>query len=162
MNHVEQRAHGVDVQAPDHGRFFGVGFRDDHAGNLSSAGFDGNGEGATDAAHTAVEREFSDEKAIRHFFFGEASVGSDDAESHRQVESGAFFLDVGGCEIDGDVRGRDVVAAVFQRGADAVAAFAHSCVRQADGVEVVLIALDARAVDFYLNNIGIDAVNCCA
>src|ERR1700686_2594514 len=153
MNHVEQRAHGVDVQAPDHGRFFGVGFRDDHAGNFSSAGFDSNGEGATDAAHAAVKREFSDEKAIRHFFLSKASVGSDDAEGHGQVESGTFFLDVGG---------RDVVAAVLQRGADAVAAFAHSCVRQADGVEVVLIALDARAVDFYLNNIGIDAVNCCA
>jgi len=61
--------------------------------------------------------------------------------------------------MDGDVRGRDVVAAVLERGADAVAAFADSCVGQADGVKVVLVALDAGAVDFDLNNVGIDAVD---
>src|ERR1700687_1047576 len=119
MNHVEQRAHGADVQASDHGRFFGVGFGDYHAGNFSSAGFDSNGERATDAAHPAVKREFSDEEAIRHFFFGEAPVRTDDAEGHGQVESGTFFLNVGGSEVDGDVRRRDIIAAVFQRGADA-------------------------------------------
>src|ERR1700756_3595156 len=159
MNYVEQRPHGVDVQAPDHGRFLGVGFRDDHAGNFPSSGFEGNGEGTSNAAYTAVEREFSDKKAIRHFLPGETAIGTDDAERHGQVEPGTFFLDVGRGKVDSDVGGRNVVAAVFQRGADAVASFAHSCVGQADGVEVVLIALDARAVDFYLNNVGIDAVD---
>ena len=124
-----------------------------------AAGLDGDRQGATHAAHAAVEREFSDEQAVRHFLLGEAAVGSDDAEGHGQVESGAFLLDVGGGEIDGDVRGRDVVAAVLQRGADAVAALAHGGVGQADRVEVVLIALDAGAVDFDLDNVGIDAVD---
>ena len=159
VNHVEQRAHGIDIQAGDHGGFLGVGFGNDHAGDFLSASFDGDGESATNAAHAAVERKFSDEKAVGHFFFGEAAVGSDDAKSHGQVESGAFFLDVGGSEVDGDVRGRDVVAAVLQRGADAVAAFAHGGIGQADGVEVVLIALDAGAVDFDLNDVGVDAVD---
>ncbi len=95
----------------------------------------------------------------RHFFFGEAAIGSDDAESHGQVESGAFFFDVGRGEVDGDVRGGNVIAAVLQRGADAVAALAHRGVGQADGVEVVLIALDAGAVDFHLNDVGVDAVD---
>ena len=103
--------------------------------------------------------QFSDEKAIRHFLLGEAAVGSDDAEGHGEVESRAFFFDVGRGEVDGDMRGRDVVAAVFQRGADAVAALADSGVWQADGVEVVLIALDAGAVDLDLDDVGIDAVN---
>ena len=159
VDHVEQRAHGVDVDAGDHGGFFGVGFGNDHAGDLSSAGFDGDGQGSANAANTAVEGEFSDEEAVGHFFFGEAAVGSDDAEGHGQVESGAFFLDVGGGEVDGDVGGGNVVAAVLQRGADAVAALADGGVGQADGVEVVLIALDAGAVDFDLNDVGVDAVD---
>jgi len=159
VNHIKQGAHGVDIDACDHGCFLGVGFGDNHAGNFSSAGLDGNGEGTADATHTAVKRELSDEKAIRHFLLGEAAVGSNDAERHGQVESQTFFLDVGGGEVDGDMRGRDVVPAVFQRGADAVTALAHGGVGQANGVEVVLIALDAGAVDFHLNDVGIDAVD---
>ncbi len=124
-----------------------------------AAGFDGDGKSAADAANAAVEREFADEEAVGHFFLGEAAVGSDDAEGHGQIESGAFFLDVGGGEVDGDVGGRNVVAAVLERGADAVAAFADGGVGQADGVEVVLIALDAGAVDFDLNDVGVDAVD---
>lgn len=56
------------------------------------------------------------------------------------------------------MRGGNVVAAVFQRGADAVTALADLGVGQADGVEVVLIALDAGAVDLDLDDVGIDAV----
>ncbi len=159
MNYVEQRAHGVDIQAGDHGGFFGVGFGNDHAGNFSSAGLNGNGESAADAAHAAVEGEFSDKNAVGNIFLGETAIGSDNAEGHGKVESGTFFLDVGGSEVDGDMRGRDVVAAVFQRGADAVAALADGGVGQADRVEVVLIALDAGAVHLDLDDVGIDAVN---
>jgi len=128
-------------------------------GNLASSGFERNGERATNAAHTAVKRELSDEKTVRDILLCEAAVGSDDAQGHGQVEPGTFLLDVGGGEVDGDLRGRNVVAAVLQSGADAVAAFAHSGVGQADGVEVILVALDAGAVDFHLNNVGVDAVD---
>ena len=55
--------------------------------------------------------------------------------------------------------GRNVVAAIFQRSAHPVAALAHGCVGQADGMEVILIGLDAGAIDFYLNNIGVDTVD---
>jgi hypothetical protein len=57
------------------------------------------------------------------------------------------------------VRRRDVVAAVFQRGADAVAALADGGIGQADRGEVVLITLDAGAVDLDLDDVGIDALN---
>jgi hypothetical protein len=58
------------------------------------------------------------------------------------------------------VGGGNIVAAIFQRGADAVAALTDRGVGQADGVEVVLIALDAGAVDLDLDDIGIDAIDC--
>jgi hypothetical protein len=57
------------------------------------------------------------------------------------------------------VSGGNIVAAIFQGGADAVAAFAHGGVGKADGVEVVLVGLDAGAVDFYLNDVGVDAID---
>src|ERR1035441_5722884 len=159
VDHVEERTHWVDVDAGDHGGFFGVGFGDDHAGNFASAGLDGDGQGTTDTAHTAVEGEFANEKAVGHFLLGEAAISADDAEGHGKVESRAFFFDVSRGEVDGDVRGGNVVAAVFQRGADAVAALADGGVGQADRVEVVLIALDAGAVHLDLDDVGIDAVN---
>src|ERR1700722_2808293 len=79
MDHVEQRADGVDFDASDHGSLFGVGFGDDHAGNFASAGFEGDGEGSADAANSAVEREFAHKKAVGDFFSSEAAVGSNDA-----------------------------------------------------------------------------------
>ena len=39
--------------------------------------------------------------------------------------------------------GGNVIAAILQRGADTLAAFAHRGIRQADGLEVVFRALDA-------------------
>lgn len=83
-------------------------------------------------------------------------------KGHRQVESGPSFLIIRRREINRDLGWGDIIAAILQRGAHAVAALANGCVRQAHGVEVVLIALDARAVDLHLNDIGVDAINSCA
>ena len=159
VDYIEQGADGVDVDSADHGGFAGVGFGDDQLGDLAGAGFEGDGERAANAAHAAVERQLADEQAIFDVLLREAAVGAYDAERHGQVESRAFFLYIGGSEVDGDVRGRNVVAAVFQGGADAVAAFADGGVGQADGVKVVLVGLDAGAVDFYLDDVGVDAVD---
>ena len=56
-------------------------------------------------------------------------------------------------------RRRNVAPAILQRGRDAVATLADGGVGQANGVEVVLIGLDARNVDLDLNNVGVDAVD---
>jgi hypothetical protein len=71
----------------------------------------------------------------------------------------AFLLDVGGRQVDGDVRGRDVVAAVLQRRANSFAALAHRRVRQAHGGEVVFRHLDAGNVHFHLDDRGVNAVD---
>jgi hypothetical protein len=55
--------------------------------------------------------------------------------------------------------GGNVVAAVLEGGADAVAAFADGGVGQADGVEMILVGLDAGAIDLYLNNVGVDPID---
>jgi hypothetical protein len=44
-------------------------------------------------------------------------------------------------------------------GTHAVAALTHSSVRQADGVKVVLVSLDAGDIHLDLNDAGVDAIN---
>ncbi len=81
----------------------------------------------------------------------QGAVRAEDSDRDGQVEAGAFLLQVGGSEIDGDVRGRNEIAGVLDGGADAIAALAHGGVGKADGVEVVLLGDDAAVVNFYVN-----------
>jgi hypothetical protein len=92
MDHVEQRAHGVDFYSAHHGGFFGVGLRHDHPRNLAATSFDGNRESATNAANSTVEREFAYKKAVGDFFLSEATIGSNDSKRHGEVESRTFFF----------------------------------------------------------------------
>ncbi len=72
-----------------------------------------------------------------------------------KIERRAFLANVGGRQIDGDALQRKIVAAIFQRGLDALAAFLHGNVRQADNIE---IAGPARAdVHFDFHEVGVDA-----
>ncbi len=94
-----------------------------------------DGQRSADAANSAVEREFSKRTGNpATSFLVSPAIGSNNAERHRQLETRSFLLNVGRGEIDGDVSGRDVVAAVLERGANAVAAFAHGCIGKADVV----------------------------
>src|SRR5207244_3435064 len=102
VNHVEQRAHGIDFNAAHHGGLFGVGLRHHHAGNFSSAGFEGDGEGPADSADSAIEREFAYEQAVGNLFLGQATICADDAQRHGQVESRALLLNIGRGKVNGD------------------------------------------------------------
>ena len=99
MDYIQQRAHGINIDSAHHGGLAGVGFGNDEAGNLFLAGFKRNGKRAPDAANTAVEREFADEEAVFDGLLSKAAVGAYDAESHGQIEAGAFFLDVRGARL---------------------------------------------------------------
>ena len=79
VDHIEQRADGVDVDSADHGGFAGVGLGDDQLGNLAGAGFEGDGERAANAANAAVEGQLADEQAVFDRLLSEAAVGAYDA-----------------------------------------------------------------------------------
>ena len=70
----------------------------------------------------------------------QAAVSAEDAERHRQVEARAFLANVGGSQVDGDGGGGNVVAAVLQGSANALAALPYRCVGQTDGGEEVFVA----------------------
>lgn len=53
----------------------------------------------------------------------------------------------------------NVVTAVFQRSPDPVSAFAHRRIRQPNRMEMILVRLDAGAIDLHLNDIGVDAID---
>jgi hypothetical protein len=80
------------------------------------------------------------------------------AEGHGEVEAGAFFAYVGGCEIDGYALAiRKFKTAISQGGFDALPAFLHSVVREAYNVKV----LHARGAYVYpdFNEIGVDSIH---
>jgi hypothetical protein len=156
---LEEGVDGIDVDAIDDGGFAGIGFGDDEVFDAALAGGYGDGEHAGDGAEGAVEAEFTDEEEVVEVAELECSVGTEDADGHGEVEAGAFFLDVGGGEVDGDVGGGEVETGVADGGADAVAGFADGGVGKADGVEVVLLGLHGGEVDFDVDDAGVDAVD---
>jgi type I restriction enzyme R subunit len=79
-----------------------------------------------------------------------------DAQRHGQVEPGAFFLDVGRCQVDGDVLvGGKIEAAVLDGRLDALAALLDGGIGQAHRGEGADPALGQ--IDFDLDDVGIDA-----
>ena len=55
IDDVEGRSDWVDIHASDHGGFAGVDVGYDEPADLAAPGFDGNRQGAADAADAAVE-----------------------------------------------------------------------------------------------------------
>ena len=105
--------HRIDFDSADHGRLSGIQLGHDQPGDFLAAGFNGDGKGSAHSANAAVERQLSYKKAIRDLLLIQAAIGAQDSQRHGQVEARALLADVGGSKIDGDVGGRDVVAAVF-------------------------------------------------
>ncbi len=84
---------------------------------------------------------------------------AEDAERHGQVEAGPLLANVGRRQVDGDLGGWNIVAAVLQRRADPVAAFADRGIGQADGVKVVFLHFDAGDIHFHFDDVGVNTVN---
>ena len=54
----------------------------------------------------------------------------------------------------------DVIPTIFQSGSHTVAAFPNRRVWQTYGVEMIFIGLDPGNIDFDLDDVGIDAIDC--
>ena len=117
----EEGVDGIDVDAFDDGGFARVGGGDEEVADAGGARGDGDGQHAVDCAQAAVEAELADQEEVGDVFGVQGAVCTEDGDGDREVEAGAFFLDVGGGEVDGDAGGRKVEAGVADGGADAVA-----------------------------------------
>ena len=133
----------IDIYTFDDGCFARIGFGYDEIADASFARSDRDGEHSGNGAKTAVESELTDEEELTEIAELKGSIGAEDPDGHREVEAGAFLLDVSGSEIDGDVGGRNVEAGVLDGSANAVSALAYRGIGQTHGVEVILGGLDA-------------------
>lgn len=129
VNDVQQRLHGVHVDAAYHRCFPRIDFWNDQLCDLLFARFNCDRQSSAHAAHTAVKRELAHEHAVLNLFLVEPAVGSEDPERHRQIEARPFLTDVSGREIHRDVSGRNVVTAVAQGGTNSITAFPYSRIR---------------------------------
>jgi hypothetical protein len=159
IEHIEERGDRIDVDALDNRGFSGVGGGQDQVGNSLFAGQDGHGQHAGDGADAAVEAELADHEKAAEVGGPQGAVSSKNADGDGKIEAGAFFLDVGRGEVDGDEGGRDGVAGVLDGGTDAVAAFAHRGVGQADGVKVILVHDHTAVVHLDFDEVGVDSVD---
>src|SRR5208337_2257834 len=122
--------------------------------------FDRDRQSAADSAQAPVQRKLADKQRVRDLLLIEPAISAQNAQRHRQVETGPFFANVGRRQIDRDLGGRNVVAAVLQRRPHPVPAFADRGVGQPDRVKVVFLHFDARNVHFHFDDVGVNTVNC--
>jgi hypothetical protein len=113
VDDVQQGLNWVHFETGNHRGFARVDFRDDQTSYLSDARLKGNGQRTADSTKAAVEREFTDKKGVGNLLLIQAAVGAKDAERHGKIETGTFFADVRGREIDRYVSGWNVVATIF-------------------------------------------------
>jgi len=98
-------------------------------------------------------------KELAQIAVQERTLRAQNADSDRQIEAGAFLLQVGRRQIDGDVGGRQRKAGVADRCANTIAAFAHGSVRQSDSRKALLRLLDAGEIHLNINDVRIDTVH---
>ena len=125
----------VDFEVVDNGGFACVGGREDDAFALAGACFDGDGQCAFDGAERAVEAEFAHDDVAVECDGVDFAERAEDADGDGEVVGGAFFAEIGWCEVDDDAFGWDAVAGEFDGGDDALGAFFDGVVGEADHVE---------------------------
>ena len=67
---------------------------------------------------------------------------------------------IGRRQVDCDVRGRDVVAAIFQCSPYPVAALPHRRIRQPHRMELFLIQLDIGKINLNIDDVGVNPIHC--
>ena len=161
IDYVEERGDGVDVDAQHNGGFSGVGSGKDDIGNFLFTGKDGNGEHTGNRADATVEAQLTYEKKAINVVDAESPICTKNADGDGKIETGTFFLEVGGCQIDGGNRGRDEIARVLNRGAHAIPAFTNGRIRQAHGVKDIFVDDYAAVINLYVDQVSVDSIYGC-
>lgn len=156
LKSLAQILHAVDVDAGDHGGFARVRRWHDHRAFAAAPRFERDRKHTFDRAHPAVERELADEAEIGEQILLDFLCRGDHAERDRQVEARSFLFDVGRREVDRRAPARPIVAAITDRGRDAILALFHRSVGQTNDDD---LRISARGVDLDFDLVGIDAEN---
>ena len=129
-----QVRNGDDVDAFDRAGFERAGGRKHDLLEAGVARRERQAEGAAHPSHLAAEAEFADEHAASRA--GRTGAAEpEEAERHREIESGAALSKIGRRQVDRDGARRDREAGVAQRGPHAIARLAHAGVGKPDDGE---------------------------
>ena len=113
MNHVEQRLDRIDVtpltMAASLAFGSGTTMREIFRPRASMA----MGRAPRTPRIPPSSESSPDEEAIGDFLFVKAAICAENAERHGQIESGAFFFDVRGSQVNDDVGRRNIVSAIL-------------------------------------------------
>ena len=126
---LPQILYAVDVDLVHHGGLARVCFRHKHSVLAAPARFQSDWQHALDGTHRAVQRELTDEAEFFESRRVDLLAHRDHPERDGEIEAWAFFLNIGGREIDCCAAARPVIPAICNRGGDAVADLFHRRVR---------------------------------
>ena len=149
---LAQGADAVDQGAAGESSLAGVLPGHDHAVDLR-VDVGGHGECTGDRAQTGVEREFSQQHEVAQAGSIDLAGSHEDARRDRQVEGGSHLANTGRGEVHGDAPPRPLETCIADRRHDALPAFAHRAVRQADHTEGRKVTV---GVDLDVDEIGVD------
>ena len=100
------------------------------------------------SSESSPTQEIAFERSLQH-----RSCRAQNADGNRQVEPGTFFSHVGGGQVDDDILEGKFQAAVFDGGADALAAFSYGRVGKPHGSQ---LPGARRDVNLYLHDVGVN------
>ena len=129
---LREGADGVDFDAFDDGGFACVFKGEDHAAKFFLLGEHGEGERAFYFAEFAVEGEFTGDEEVFVNIGVDGVARAEQADGDGEIEGGAFFFDIGGCEVDELGVGGEGEAAVDHGTADAFDGFTDGGLGEAD------------------------------
>ncbi len=117
------------------GRFRSAGGRADQA-VAGGVGGHGGGQDPGNGGDGAVERQFAERGETVELVAGDGADRRHQRQCDRQIVMAALLGQVGRSQIDDDALGRQGQAGGVEGGADALAAFGHRLVGQADDDEI--------------------------
>ena len=116
----------------DHGRFRGVLLWNNQPFKRAGDQRKGDGQRSFDWFNVAVKRQLSQNDILLQSFARNLFAGRKDTQRDGKVKGRAFFFCIGWGEVDRDPFGAELIAAVFDGGADALPAFLDGIVGQTD------------------------------
>ena len=151
-----EMADAEDVYAIDDGGLGGIFGGEDQVANFLVAGADGDRKSSANGSNGTVERELSHDEMVVETF--EGTHCAQNGEGHGEIETGTFFAELSGGEIDGDGLVGVPEAGVHERGLDALTAFANRVIGGADQHEIAGHTA-AEKIDLDVDGMGVDSVH---
>ena len=144
VHRLRERGSRIRLDPLDVRRLARVARGDDELAVPARLGGDEQGQDARDGAQRAVQRQLAQKDVPRRKRGLELAGRGEDAHGDGEVEVRPLLAQVGGGEVDGHLAGREGLAAVFEGGANTLAALLDGGVWQADQLVAGQAALYVR------------------